>query len=278
MRNSNWIEVQIPGTSVQTVCVAQVVITYCKKAGLRWINSTKDCPLSEPTLTFTGAELVAKHPVVGLATDAEEYDVATGHLSRAVTFIYSLQSSTAKLSGPRKMPPFLRDSYEVVLEAYHQLCIGDTAEFSAGQQHLRGRLRIPGAYKVGDETVVGLHYQKIITSVISENDVKMVQQMVCEAIASNLRDFAKRVVVFDMANRFAVPVQNFVKAGLVSNADAVVAAANERLVANLYKGNKKSVKKNGEGEDIEDCEEDGEKFVMTEPSSSSKIQNCYSYN
>lgn len=263
---SNWIDVNIPGSSVQTVCVAQVVVDYSTRSGMKWIDSTKNCPLSEPELKFSGSEIVAKHPVVGLASDAEEYDVATGCLNRAVTIVQGMHSSKGKLSGPRKMLPFLRDSYEAVLEAYNEMCMGRTAEFPDGQKHLRRLLRIPAAYKLGEEFVIDLESQEIIRTIATENEIKMVHQMIGEVIASDLGDFSKRVAVFDLANRFSIPAEDYVKAELIANSDAVVAAANEKLVQNLGKPKTGKEKKTGEEESEDD------EFIMTEPSGSGGVR------
>lgn len=240
------------------VSALQSTVLYAKRNGLKWVDSPKGCPMTDPVVEMSGTDILAKFPVIGLCRDANDYEICTGLVSPCCTVIYHHQSEAARLSGPRKLLEFLRDSLEAVLENYHEMTQGNPVVFPPGQAHLVKVLRIPAAYADGEELIVDKVTQEKIRTLVKPEDISIIQELVKNILGCPLTKFAKKMLVVDVANRFCIPLQDYVKLELLTNAEHFELSMNDQSMKNLEEATVKAAEKKVSTDD------EVESFVITD--------------
>lgn len=224
--------------------------------------------MSDPVIEM-GQDVLAKFPVCGLCRDCSDYEICAGLQPRCVTAIFHHQGDEIKISGPRKLLPFLRDAVEALLECYSDLTQGNPVVFPPGQAHMVKVLRNPAAYHDNGEVIVDKEMQEKMRTLVKPEDIVIIHDFVKTILGCPMTEYAKKVLVVDVANRFSIPLEDYVKAELLTNAEQFELGMNECIMKNLTEAAVKRV-----SFDKENVEDDADSFVMAEKNETDTVESC----
>ena len=153
---SNRIDVEFSSNLVETASLLSSVVKFCQEAGMKWIDSSKECKPTSAHILIDDKVLEAKFPLLGVKGDAGDYEIATGLTNRAMTVHLNMSSKECHFVGARKTQKLGRDALEALARTYVGMLKCDRLEIGDDQAHLLTFLKFPAYYVKESGEILGV--------------------------------------------------------------------------------------------------------------------------